>query len=74
GSEGLLEKRQGHTEISLAMAEMAGIAPVTVVCEMMDEKTGNARSIADAEAYAKENNLIFLDGKEVIEAYSEFKK
>lgn len=74
GSEGLLEKRQGHTEISLAMTEMADIEPITVVCEMMDEKTGNARSIVDAEKYAKENGLIFLDGKEVIEAYSEFKK
>lgn len=74
GSEGLLEKRQGHTEISLAMAEMAGIAPITVVCEMMDGKTGSAKNIKGAKDYAKENNLIFLDGKEVIEAYAGFKK
>lgn len=69
GANSLLKTRQGHTEIGLAMAEMAGITPVTVVCEMMDGVTGEARSIEDAESYAKENNLIFMDGNIVIEEY-----
>jgi len=70
GADGLLKNRQGHTEIGLAMAEMAGITPVTVVCEMMDGTTGEARSVADAEDYAKEHGLIFMDGNIVIEKYS----
>ncbi len=69
GADGLLKGRQGHTEISLAMAEMAGITPVTVVCEMMDGNTGEARSVANAEKYAEENDLIFMDGNIVIDEY-----
>ena len=69
GADGLLKKRQGHTEIGLAMAEMAGITPVTVVCEMMDGTTCEARSVVDAEDYAKEHGLIFMDGNIVIEEY-----
>jgi len=69
GADNLLKNRQGHTEIGLAMAEMAGITPVTVVCEMMDGETGEARNIESAEEYAKENNLLFLDGNIVIDEY-----
>lgn len=38
GAENLVKNRQGHTEIALALCEMADITPVCVVCEMMDEK------------------------------------
>ncbi|RBQ23004.1 3,4-dihydroxy-2-butanone 4-phosphate synthase [Candidatus Methanobinarius endosymbioticus] len=69
GADNLLKKRQGHTEISLAMGEMANMTPVTVVCEMMDANTGKARSVSDAEDYAKEHGLIFMDGNIVIEEY-----
>jgi 3,4-dihydroxy 2-butanone 4-phosphate synthase len=69
GAENLVKNRQGHTEIGLAMAEMAGITPVTVVCEMMDSKTGEAKTIDKAEEYAKEHRLVFLDGNVVIEEY-----
>ncbi len=31
------------------MCEMAGVTPVCVVCEMMDSKTGQATSVADAK-------------------------
>ncbi|MDR2544108.1 MAG: 3,4-dihydroxy-2-butanone-4-phosphate synthase [Methanobrevibacter sp.] len=65
----LLEKRQGHTELSLALAEMAGITPVTVVCEMMDGKTKESLSIENAENYAKTNDLAFLDGSKIIDEY-----
>ena len=69
GADNLLKTRQGHTEIGLAMAEMAEITPVTVVCEMMDGKTAEARTLESAEDYAKENGLLFLDGNVVIEEY-----
>ncbi|MDR1818870.1 MAG: 3,4-dihydroxy-2-butanone-4-phosphate synthase [Methanobrevibacter sp.] len=69
GAYGLLKKRQGHTELSLALAEMAGITPVTVVCEMMDGKTKESLSIENAENYAKTNELAFLDGSKIIDEY-----
>ena len=69
GAENLLKNRQGHTEIGLAMAEMAGITPITVVCEMMDGNTGEARSVANAQKYAEEYDLVFMDGNIVIDKY-----
>lgn len=33
----LLEERRGQTELSIAMAEMAGVTPAMVLCEMLDE-------------------------------------
>ena len=69
GADNLLKSRQGHTEIGLAMAEMAGITPVTVVCEMMDGNTGEAKSVANARKYAEEYDLVFMDGNIVIEEY-----
>lgn len=73
GSKGLLTKRQGHTEMSIALAEMAGLTPVAVCCEMMDDKTGNSLPTSDVEKYAHNEGLLFLSGDEVIRTYKEFK-
>jgi len=73
-AEGHVLKRKGHTEISIALAEMAGTTPVAVCCEMMDDVSGNSLSTADAKKYAEEHGLVFLSGNEVIEAYNEFRK
>ncbi len=67
--DGLVKNRRGHTEIGLAMCEMAGVTPVCVVCEMMDSKTGQATSVADAKKYAEENGLVLLKGEDIIKEY-----
>ncbi|MDR2873877.1 MAG: 3,4-dihydroxy-2-butanone-4-phosphate synthase [Methanobrevibacter sp.] len=69
GANGLIKNRQGHTELSLSLAEIADITPVTVVCEMMDGKTQEARSIENAELYAKEHDLAFVNGNKIIDEY-----
>ena len=69
GADGLVKNRRGHTEIGLAMCEMAGVTPVCVVCEMMDSKTGQATSVADAKKYAEENGLVLLKGEDIIKEY-----
>ena len=66
-----MKNRQGHTEIGLALCELAGVTPVYVVCEMMDGETGQATSIADARKYAEENNLVLLRGEDIINKYLE---
>lgn len=68
--DGRFPKRAGHTELSLALAEMAGISPATVVCEMLDNQTGNALSKQDAERYARERHLAFIEGKDIMEAFN----
>ena len=71
-AEGLLRKRKGHTEISIALAEMAGLTQLAVVCEMMDDATGNSLRTDDAMKYARKHGLEFLSGAEVVEAYLKF--
>lgn len=73
-AEGLLLKRKGHTEISVALAEMTGLTPVVSMCEMMDDITGNSLSTDDVEKHASKNRLVFLSGAEIIEAYKDFKE
>lgn len=66
-SKGLLAKRQGHTEMSVYLTQIAGLTPVTAICEMMDAETYTALSIDKAEKYAKQNAIPLIDGKELLE-------
>ena len=66
-SKGLLNSRQGHTEMSVYLAQIAGLTPVTAICEMMDAETYLALSIDKAEKYAKQNGIPLIDGKELLE-------
>jgi 3,4-dihydroxy 2-butanone 4-phosphate synthase len=69
-AEGLLDDRKGQTELSVALARMAGITPAMVVCEMLDDENGKALSKEKAKEYGKDNGLVFLEGQEIIEAYT----
>jgi 3,4-dihydroxy 2-butanone 4-phosphate synthase len=66
-SRGLLASRQGHTEMSVYLAELAKLTPVTAICEMMDSQTYSAMSVEKAIKFAKENAIPFVDGKELLE-------
>ena len=66
-SEGLLNKRQGHTEMSVYLSKIAGLTPVTAICEMMDAETYTALSFEKAAKYAKQNAIPLIDGKELVE-------
>ena len=66
-SKGLLESRQGHTEMSIYLTKLAGLTPVTAICEMMDAETYTALSVEKAEKYAKQNAIPLIDGKELLE-------
>jgi len=73
-AKGHVLKRQGHTEISIALAEMAGTTPVAVCCEMMDDNAGGSMTTDEVAKYAEKEGLLFLSGEEVIKAYNRFKK
>ena len=66
-SEGLLRKRQGHTEMSIYLTQIAGLKPVTAICEMMDADSYSALTVTKAEKYAKQNGIPLIDGKELLE-------
>ncbi len=68
-AEGLMEERRGQTELSVALALLAGVSPAMVICEMLDSESGGAVSKADAIAFASKRDAVFMEGKEIIEAY-----
>jgi len=71
-ADGLLSVRRGQTELSIAMAEMAGITPAVTICEMLDDESGYALSKEGAKAYARRHGLVFVGGDEVLEAWDAF--
>lgn len=73
-AEGLVLERQGHVELSIALAEMAGITPVMVTCEMLDAHSNRALSWKDAIKYAESNGLICLGGADIIRTYVEHRR
>jgi 3,4-dihydroxy 2-butanone 4-phosphate synthase len=68
---GLLDERQGQTELSVALALLAGISPAMVICEMLDDESGRALSKDNAQAFASERGVIFMEGAEIVRAYRE---
>ncbi|WP_309492083.1 3,4-dihydroxy-2-butanone-4-phosphate synthase [Candidatus Hecatella orcuttiae] len=71
--ENFFTERRGHTELSLALAEMAGITPAMVICEMLDGQSGKALDREKAWKRAREYGMPFLDGEEILNAYKDFK-
>lgn len=71
-TENLLSTRKGHTELACAMSLIAGTSGVSVGCEMMGDN-GLAMSKRAVFEYAKERNLPFLDGAQIIEYWNTFK-
>ncbi|MBW9221635.1 3,4-dihydroxy-2-butanone-4-phosphate synthase [Methanothermococcus sp. SCGC AD-155-C09] len=69
-SEGLVKNRRGHTEMTVALAELANLTPVTTICEMMGED-GFAMSKGESKKYAEKRNLIYLNGEDIINYYLE---
>jgi 3,4-dihydroxy 2-butanone 4-phosphate synthase len=62
----LLAQREGHTELGLALAAAADLHQAVVVCEMLDDETGEALTPVDARAYADRHDLVYLEGRDVL--------
>lgn len=65
---GLLGERRGHTELGTALVLMAGLVPSVTICEMLGDD-GHALRKADAKAYADAHALVFLEGRQILEAW-----
>jgi len=72
-SKGLLNSRKGHTELVIAMLKMAKLIPAGSGCEIMGDN-GKALSKKDAKDYAVNNNLVFVEGKDIIKAWKQWSK
>ena len=66
-ADGLLDQRQGHTEMGVALANAAGVPPAVVVCEMLDDTTGGALTPHDAAAYAGRHGIPYIEGAQLVD-------
>ncbi|MCP8311202.1 MAG: 3,4-dihydroxy-2-butanone-4-phosphate synthase [Candidatus Methylarchaceae archaeon HK02M1] len=68
-SDGLISNRVGHTELSVYLAQLAGLTPVTVICEMLDDRSHRSLPPKSAQDYAKIHGIPFIEGYEVASYY-----
>jgi len=66
---GGLKIRQGHTELAVAIARLAGLVPCTIGAEMLQPDGDRALSVEDARAYAAKHQIPMLTGDEIIKAF-----
>jgi len=71
-SERILDERFGHTELSVGLLTMAGLTPVAVGCEIMG--SGKAKTKSTTREMANNKGLVYLEGKQIIEAWKEYRK
>jgi 3,4-dihydroxy 2-butanone 4-phosphate synthase len=64
-SKGLLNHRIGHTELCMYLAQVSGLTHSVVMCEMLDINTHRALTIDGAQKYARENNILILEGSQL---------
>ena len=67
-TEGGLSRRQGHTELAVGLARLAGMTPVVIGAEMLQPDGDHALSVNDARVWATERGIPFLEGAQLIEA------
>lgn len=70
-AEHLLDERLGHTELVVSLLTMANLIPVGSGCEMMGEE-GKALPKQDAIKYAKEKDIVFIEGKDIKKAWKKW--
>ncbi len=64
-----LDRRRGHTELSVALMERTSHPAAAVVCEMLDGETGRSLSRDGAARYAEANGLVLLDGAAITDRH-----
>ncbi|BAA79970.2 3,4-dihydroxy-2-butanone 4-phosphate synthase [Aeropyrum pernix K1] len=63
-----LDRRRGHTELTVALGRLAGLPPSFVIAEMLGERW--SLGLREAEAIARERRIPLLRGEEIVEACS----
>lgn len=65
-NDGGVLARNGHTEGSIDLMKLAGLKPMAVLCELMNDDGTMAR-LPQVMAFAQENNLTVLSIEDIIE-------
>ena len=64
-SEGVLERR-GHTEAAVDLARLAGLHPVAVICEVLDDEGSPAR-LPFLEKFASDHGILLISVEQLAE-------
>ncbi|GJN15912.1 hypothetical protein PR202_gb02859 [Eleusine coracana subsp. coracana] len=64
--EGGVLKRAGHTEASVDLAMLAGLPPVAVLCEIVDDNDGSMALLPKLQEFAKKENLKIISIADLI--------
>ena len=64
--EGGVLNRAGHTEAAVDLSRMAGLPPVAVICEILNED-GTTAQLPQLETFAAEHNLAIVSIAQIIE-------
>ena len=67
-SPGGLSSRQGHTELAVAIARLAGQVPATIGAEMLQPDGDGALSVEDARTYASKYKIPMITGEDLLNA------
>tara|TARA_B100000029_G_scaffold357260_1_gene350055 strand:+ start:2274 stop:2993 length:720 start_codon:yes stop_codon:yes gene_type:complete len=70
-SPGGLKTRQGHTELAVSIARLAGVVPCTIGAEMLEPDGDGALSLSDARDYASKHGIPILTGDQISTAFEE---
>ncbi len=67
-AKGGLSVRQGHTELAVAVARLAGCPPVVVGAEMLEPDADQALSRSSAEDWGRDHGVPFISGSDLLAA------
>lgn len=73
-SEGLLDERNGHSELAMSLARCFGLPEIVVAGELISPKTLKSMNIKEARAFAKHHGFPFLTGEDIMQYWSANKK
>ena len=72
-AKSLLNERKGHTELVISILKLAGLTPIGSGCEIMGDN-GKALSKDKVKKYAKDHDLVFLEGSEIVKAWDKWSR
>lgn len=64
--EGGVLKRPGHTEASVDLAELAGLFPAGILCEIVDDEDGSMARLPKLRQFAKHHGLKIISIADLI--------
>ncbi len=66
GAEALLRERNGHAELSLALAKAFGFPEIATACELINPATLKSMTLDDARAFAADHKIPFVTGNDIL--------